>query len=213
MKESLTFAKIFRKLREYFPETVEEKKSDDPFFILCITIISQRTKDEVTDEVANKLKERIKKPEDLLSIPEEELEKLIFPAGFYRNKAKILKEIARTILNRYGGKVPQTLEELLSIKGIGRKTANLVLSQGYGKLAICVDTHVHRISNRLGLVMTKNPEETEFALRKIMPKKYWKYYNGLMVSFGKTICKPVSPFCSRCPLRCLCPRAGVKRWR
>lgn len=155
----------------------------------------------------------MKKPEDLMVIPETEIERLIFPAGFYRNKAKILKKVTETIVKEYGGKVPDTLHELLKIKGIGRKTANLVLVEGYGKPGICVDTHVHRISNRIGLVNTKNPEETEFALRKKMPAKYWSNYNKLMVHFGRSVCRPVSPLCSKCPIGDVCSRKGVERWR
>ncbi len=213
MKDSYLFERIFRALKSFFPDDVTKKRKEDPFWVLVGTIISQRTKDEVTDEVLEKLKKRVNRPEDLAAIDETELEKLIFPAGFYRNKARTIKKVIETLLNEYGGKVPDTLHDLLKLKGIGRKTANLVLSEGYGKPAICVDVHVHRISNRIGLVNTKNPEDTEIELRKKMPMRYWKDYNKLMVRFGRTICRPISPFCSKCPIADLCLKRGVERWR
>lgn len=146
-------------------------------------------------------------------MPLDELEKLIYPVGFYRNKAKVLKEVASEIITRYGSRVPDTIEELLTIRGVGRKTANLVVTEGYGKPGICVDTHVHRISNRLGIVSTKNPIQTEDALRKILPQQYWIIYNALLVTFGKRICTPLSPKCSQCPIESLCEKVGVTRSR
>ncbi len=133
--------------------------------------------------------------------------------GFYRTKAKTIRRICRDLLSRFHGKVPEDLDTLLTIKGVGRKTANLVLTQGFGKLGICVDTHVHRISNRLGLVRTKAPHNTEFALRKILPKRYWIEYNDLLVSWGQNICRPISPFCSKCAIVNYCRKVGVTKSR
>ena len=185
--------------------TLVSKRTRDPFQTLVSTILSLRTKDEVTAAATERLLKRVKKPEDLLKIPDEELEKIIYPVGFYRNKAKTLKKIAKILIEKYNGKVPDTLEELLKLPGVGRKTANLVLSESFGKDAICVDTHVHRISNRWGIVNTKTPEETEYALMKVLPRKWWKKYNSILVAFGQTICKPVGPKCNICPIRVYCP--------
>jgi endonuclease-3 len=157
--------------------------------------------------------ERAKTPEELLKIPDEELQSTIFPVGFYRNKSLLLKEISRTIIDKYGGRVPDTIDELLSMKGVGRKTANIVITEGFGKAGIAVDTHVHRISNRLGAVKTKTPDQTEAALQTILPKKYWIIFNRLLVAHGRRTCAPLSPFCSRCPVYPLCKRAGVAKSR
>lgn len=210
---------IFSKLKEIYPELskpfVSEmaKKEKDPFKILVSCILSLRTKDELTEVVSNRLFERIRSPEDLMNMDEEELQKIIYPVGFYRTKAKTLKEIAKILIENYGGKVPDRLEELLKIKGIGRKTANLVITEAFNKDGICVDTHVHRISNRMGLVSTKDPHKTEEELKKILPKKYWKIINKMFVSFGKKVCTPISPKCSECPFSMDCPKVGVKRRR
>ncbi|MCX7737810.1 MAG: endonuclease III [Hydrogenothermaceae bacterium] len=184
------------------------QNGDEPFKILVSTILSLRTRDEITLKASKNLFRVVNSPEDILKLSQEELERLIYPVGFYRNKAKMLKEIAKDLIKSYGGKVPDSLEELLSLKGVGRKTANLVLSAGYGKPAICVDTHVHRISNRLGWIKTKNPQETEFELMKMVPKKYWKDINRLLVAFGQTICKPVKPKCDICPIIEHCEVSG-----
>jgi len=188
-------------------------RTKDPYKVLISTIISLRTKDEITAEVSKRLFRRADTPEEMLKLSEEKIAELIYPAGFYRNKAKIIKDISKTIIEKYGGKVPDNLEELLKLKGVGRKTANLVLSKGYGISAICVDTHVHRIVNRLGFVKTKTPEETEEELMKKLPKKYWTEINEILVAFGQTICKPVSPLCSRCPVKKFCEKVGVERHR
>lgn len=184
-----------------------------PFRILISTMISLRTKDDVTEEVSRRLYEVADTPEGILKIQDSKLEKLLYPAGFYRNKAKAIKETCRILIEKYDSKVPDTLEELLSLPGVGRKTANLVLSLGYGKYAICVDTHVHRISNRLGVVKTKNPEETEFALMKVLPKKWWIKYNDMLVTWGQNICHPVSPRCSQCAIEKYCLKINVKTSR
>ncbi len=186
------------------------EKNPDPFKILISTILSLRTKDEVTREASKRLYKLAETPEEMKKLKRKKLEKTIYPVGFYRNKADTILNISRTLIEKYDGKVPDDLDELLSLKGVGRKTANLVLTLGYNMDGICVDTHVHRISNRLGYVTTKNPKETEFALMKILPKKYWIEYNDLMVSFGQNICKPVSPLCSQCRIHDHCKRVGVK---
>ena len=182
----------------------------DPFKVLIATILSARTKDEVTIKASRKLFSAADNPQDMLKLGEEKISELIYPVGFYRNKAKNIVQICKELVEKYGGKVPDTMEELLKLKGVGRKTANLVLILGYDKMGICVDTHVHRITNRWGYVKTRTPEETEMELRKKLPKKHWKEINELLVSFGQHICKPVKPQCNTCPVQKLCPRIGVR---
>lgn len=184
-----------------------------PFPILISTILSLRTKDEVTAKATERLLALAVTPEDMVKLSEEEIIKAIYPVGFYRNKAKTVLHISGELIDRFASKVPDTIEQLLTLKGVGRKTANLVVALGYNKQGLCVDTHVHRISNRLGYVRTKNPEETEYALRKKLPLKYWLRYNTLMVAFGRHVCLPVSPFCSRCPVIHYCDRVNVARSR
>jgi len=176
----------------------------DPFRILISTIISLRTKDQVTTVASRKLYAVADTPAEIAKLSVEKIEQLIYPAGFYHTKAKQIKEICRILVNDYDSSVPHTMEELLSFKGVGRKTANLVLALGFNIPAICVDTHVHRITNRLGYVKTSVPEETEFALRKKLPEKYWLRINTLMVAFGQTICIPTIPRCPICKLT-FCP--------
>lgn len=190
-----------------------KKEKADPFKILVGTILSLRTKDNVTESASLRLFKVVTTPYDLKKLSVEEIEKLIYPVGFYRRKAAQLKEIADVLIEKYGGKVPNSLNELLKIKGVGRKTANLVITEAFDDYGICVDTHVHRISNRLGWVKTKTPEQTEEELRKILPKKYWKKINQYLVTFGQNVCKPVSPLCSKCPLASICPKIGVKTFR
>jgi endonuclease-3 len=187
--------------------------SKNPYQVLISTLLSLRTKDEVTSGAVKRLFARASTPEEMVKLKEEEIQKLIYPVGFYRNKAVLLIDVSRRILEEFDGKVPQDLQTLLSFKGVGRKTANLVLALGYGIPAICVDVHVHRISNRLGFVKTKTPEETEFALMKQVPETYWSRINDLMVGFGQVICKPVSPFCSKCPVAGFCAKKGVEKNR
>jgi endonuclease III len=189
------------------------REGRDPFLVLVGTLLSLRTKDETTEKAMKRLMERARTPSEILRLQDEEIERLIYPVGFYRTKTRTLKEVSSTIIDRYGGVVPDSIDELLKMKGVGRKTANLVMNEGFGKPGICVDTHVHRISNRLGLVRTRNPRQTEDALREVLPEKYWIVYNTLMVAFGQRICAPLSPFCSTCPLAHLCPRVGVTRHR
>jgi endonuclease-3 len=180
-----------------------------PFEVLVSTILSLRTKDEVTAVAAACLFEQARTPEEILALGEAEVARLIYPVGFYPTKAKRLLEISRIIIEVHAGKVPDTLDTLLTLPGVGRKTANLVLVEGYQKPAICVDTHVHRISNRIGYVQTKNPEQTEMVLREKLPPKFWIRYNELLVAFGQVLCRPVSPYCSKCPVVDMCPRNGV----
>jgi len=189
------------------------RRQRDPFKVLIATVLSLRTKDETTARAAERLFVEASTAEQMLRLPAEKIAKLIFPVGFYRTKSANIVEICRRLVEQYCGRVPDNLDELLDFKGVGRKTANLVVTLGYGKPGICVDTHVHRISNRLGYVHTKTPEKTEFALRKKLPPQYWIIYNDLLVAFGQNLCKPLSPFCSKCPLNQLCDRTGVGRSR
>lgn len=183
---------------------------NDPFLILVSTILSLRTKDTTTEKVFERLYSEVKNVTDLKNIEEERLKEIIKPVGFYKNKAKILKEIAETLLQKYDGKVPDNLKELLKIKGVGRKTANLVIIEGFNKYGICVDTHVHRILNRWNYVKTKNPDETEQVLRKKLPKRWWKKINGILVTFGQNVCLPRYPRCISCPVIDLCPYTRKK---
>jgi len=189
------------------------REKHDPFEVLVSTIISLRTKDEVTADASRRLFRLASTPERLRGLPVRTIEKAIYPAGFYKTKARTLKTIAGELVDRHGGVVPDTVEELLAFKGVGRKTATLVVSMGYNKPAICVDTHVHRVSNRIGVVETRTPKETEFALMEVLPKKYWIGYNELLVSFGQKVCTPISPRCSQCPVDRLCARVGVGKHR
>lgn len=185
----------------------------DPFEVLVGTLISLRTRDEVTVPATRRLMALARKPAQLEKLAVQAIERAIYPAGFYHTKARRLREIARLLRTRHGGRVPDTMEDLLALPGVGRKTANLVLLMGHRVEAICVDTHVHRISNRLGFVATRTPEQTEMALRERLPRPIWWDYNELMVSFGKKVCTPLSPRCSICPVRGDCPRLGVSRSR
>ncbi|GMT43107.1 MAG: endonuclease III [bacterium] len=195
----------------YAEDRPREKRS--PFKILIATILSLRTKDATTAKASRRLFAYGDSPQEILSIPSGKLEKLIYPVGFYKVKTATIHHVCDTLLNRYGGKVPSDLDELLTIKGVGRKTANLVVTLGFNLPGICVDTHVHRISNRWGYVKTATPDKTETALRRMLPKKYWIEYNDLLVTFGQNVCLPVSPFCSSCKLPGICRKTGVKKSR
>ena len=203
--------KAVRKFRT--PSVTVIAKKNDPFAVLVSCIISLRTRDEVTELASARLFNLAKLPAELLELSNAKIEKAIYPAAFYRNKTKSLKELCQVLVKEYSGKVPDQLEELLKLKGVGRKTANLTLILGHNKPGICVDIHVHRISNRWGYVKTKSPDETEMVLREILPKRFWKSYNDLLVSFGQNLCKPVSPFCGSCPVEYQCPKIGVNRFR
>jgi endonuclease-3 len=185
----------------------------DPFYVLISTLLSLRTKDEVTEVATKRILSIADTPSDMLKLSEDEIIKAIYPVGFYRNKAKTILHVCERLVEEYDSKVPDTVDELLKLKGVGRKTANLVVTLGHRGKGICVDIHVHRISNRLGYVKTKTPDETEFALRKKLPEKYWTDYNTIMVAFGRTVCRPVSPFCSTCPVESCCEKVGVTRNR
>jgi len=185
----------------------------DPFLVLISCLLSLRTKDIVSLPASRRLFAIAKSPQEVLNISLERLEKLIYPVAFYRKRAQQLHVVCQDLIERFDVKVPSSEEDLLSIKGVGRKTMNLVRGEGFGIPAICVDTHVHRISNRLGLVVTKTPQETEMALRKLLPQEYWTEYNRLLVMWGQNICVPISPFCSRCAIAHLCQKVGVKKSR
>jgi len=193
--------------------TVAENYSHDPWAVLVSTILSLRTKDEVTLEASKRILEKANCPEKLHVMKAEKIEKLIYPVGFYRNKAASLKKIAAILIEQYGGKVPASMDELLALPGVGRKTANLVLTEAFDLDGLCVDIHVHRISNRCGWLESKNPDETEMILRKIMPVKYRKQINRLLVLYGQKLCRPVSPFCLRCVIKKQCARNGVEKSR
>jgi endonuclease-3 len=215
-----------RDMEEIIPLLAEElKKSEmpivshlaeghrDPFTILISCLISLRTKDEVTAEATQRLFRLAGNPAEMLLLAPETIAKAIYPAGFYRNKARTILAVCRELVDLYNSHVPDTIEKLLAMPGVGRKTANLVVTLGFNKAGICVDTHVHRISNRLGYVRTKTPEQTEFALREKLPNRYWIDYNTLLVAFGRRTCRPVSPLCTSCPIRDYCDRVGVTKSR
>jgi endonuclease-3 len=216
--DTITIEKVLRILRKAIRKwkvpavgVIAENAADRPFETLVSTILSLRTKDAVTEQASRRLLARAPTPDGIAALPVAEIEELIYPAGFYHTKARNLKETSRILLRDYEGKVPRKMEELLKLPGVGRKTANLVITVGYGEYGICVDTHVHRISNRWGYV--KTPEETEFALYGRLPKKHWITYNDLLVTFGQNLCVPISPWCGKCPVQEFCGQIGVVRHR
>lgn len=188
-------------------------QTQNPEKVLLATILSARTKDETTAAASSRLFARVNKIQDLDKLSEKQIQQLIYPVGFYKTKAKHLKQLPSILKEKFNSKIPETIEELIQLPGVGRKTANLVRAVAFNKPAICVDIHVHRIMNRLGYVRTKKPYDTEMALRQKLPKQYWEKINALFVAFGQTICKPISPHCSRCPVRKYCKRVGVKASR
>ena len=214
MKEHEIHAAI-RILRRAVPKwetpivTLMAETYESPFRVLISCILSLRTQDATTAKAAHRLFAVADSPQALLKLSAKKIETLIFPVGFYKTKAKNILDICKTLVQNHGGKVPDDIDELLKLKGVGRKTANLVVTLGYQKPGICVDTHVHRISNRWGYVKTATPEKTEFALRAKLPKQYWIEYNDLLVSFGQHLCRPISPLCSQCPVAKYCDRIGV----
>ena len=218
--DARTLSRVIARLKAKAPEwnqtalaDVADQTERDPFRILIACLLSLRTKDETTGPAAERLFALAHTPEVMLRLTPRRIERAIFPVGFYRTKARVIRGVCRDLLARFGGKVPDDLDTLLTFKGVGRKTANLVVTVGFGRPGICVDTHVHRISNRLGFVRTKSPDQTELALRKKLPRRHWIESNDLLVTFGQNICQPVSPRCSTCPVRALCPRIGVTRSR
>ncbi|MAG78463.1 endonuclease III [archaeon] len=200
--------KIIEILKKEYPRSFFKRR--DPYYVLISCILSLRTKDEVTYPAAERLFQGIKKPEEMLKLSLEEIRKRIYPVGFYKKKAVTIKEISKQLI---GKKVPDSIEELMKFKGVGRKTANIVLCYGFGKESMPVDIHVHRISNRIGWIKTKNPDESEIKLRENIPKKYWLMLNELLVKHGQQVCRPVSPFCSKCVIREYCKRIGVVKSR
>jgi len=188
-------------------------KRRDPFLVLISTVLSLRTKDATTAAASNCLFALADTPAEMQRLTTEQVEKAIYPVGFYHRKTRQILDICRILLEQYGGHVPDEIDELLKLPGVGRKTANLVVTLGYGKLGICVDTHVHRISNRWGYVQTKSPDQTETALRAKLPQMYWIEYNDTLVAFGQNVCYPISPRCSVCPVSRFCDRVGVERNR
>lgn len=210
--------KIMETLKSNYPthnKTTLNRMRDKPnaFRILISCLLSLRTQDKNTEIASRKLFEVADTPEEILKLPIKKLEKLIYSSGYYKNKARTLKHVSEVILTDFSGKVPKTKEELMSIKGIGPKTANIVLAFAFGKNVLPIDTHCHRIPNRLGWVNTKNPVQTEIELGKILPERYWKDFNAIFVQFGKTICVPISPKCSTCPITKYCPKIGVGKRR
>lgn len=207
-------AEVVKKLKKAVkgyrtPSVTVIAKKNDPFAVLISCIISLRTRDEVTALASARLFALANSPVELLKLSDSKIEKAIYPAAFFRNKTKSMKEMCNILVEEYSGKIPDKLEELLKLKGVGRKTANLTLTLGHNKPGICVDIHVHRICNRLGYVKTKSPDETEMVLREILPKQFWKGFNDLLVSFGQNLCKPVSPFCSNCAIEKHCSKVDV----
>jgi endonuclease-3 len=214
--------KIFKLLKEelskyQLPRISQEKWKEinrNPFTTLVSCILSLRTKDNVTDKAAINLLKHYDTPDKILLLSEDKIRSLIYPVGFYKTKSKKIKEISRLIIEKYDGKVPDDFNELLTLPGVGRKTANIVMVYGHKKDgSLPIDTHCHRIPNRLGWVETKKPEETEIAMKEILPRKYWNEFNSLFVLFGQKICVPISPFCSRCPVEHYCHKIGVKNHR
>ena len=210
-----TFLSVLSTLEAAYPTwnapvvTLIAQHSHDPFRVLISTILSLRTKDETTAKASERLFARADTPEAMETMTPGEIEEAIYPVGFYKNKAKQIIRICHRLSEQYDGQVPDDLETLLTFNGVGRKTANLVLGLGFGIPAVCVDVHVHRILNRMDFVRTKTPEETEMAIRRKVPRTHWIRINDVLVAFGQTLCKPVSPFCSRCPVYDHCPRKGV----
>jgi endonuclease-3 len=195
-------------------EKISESQAEDPFQVLIATLLSARTQDGTTHAASVRLFKRARTPRAMARLTVEEIERLIYPVSFYRNKARFVRATAETLATRFGGRVPRTMEELTALPGVGRKTANLVLILAFkSQHNICVDTHVHRISNRLGWVTTTTPEETEQALYASIERRWWPYINLYLVTWGQNICRPVFPRCGACPIRALCPRIGVGRVR
>lgn len=193
--------------------TLVGKRWKSPFLVLISCILSLRTKDETTLPASERLFNIAEDPYQMIKLTPKQIEEAVFPVGFYKTKAKTILGICRDLIDKFDGKVPGDMDALLSMKGVGRKTANLVLTEGFQIPAICVDTHVHRISNRFGYVKTNTPEETEWALREKLPKKHWIDYNALLVTWGQNICRPISPICSQCRVETLCDKIGVGKSR
>jgi endonuclease-3 len=201
---------ILRKEVKQWPVPAIAHYKETPFTVLISCLLSLRTQDATTIAASNRLFKIASDPRGMLATPVKTIEKTIYPVAFFRVKARTIHDICRHLLDRFGGQVPSRLDDLLTLPGVGRKTANIVVTIAFRKHGIAVDTHVHRISNRLGLVRTKTPDETEMALRRKLPKRYWIIYNDVLVAYGQNLCKPISPFCSRCKVAEYCRRVGVK---
>lgn len=206
-----TIKRVNRAFKE--PAVTTVARGRDPFKVLISCLLSLRTKDNVTSAASERLFRLADTPDAMLKLETSDIQGAIYPVGFYRTKSARIKEICRALIEEYGRNVPDDIDTLLKLPGVGRKTANLVVTLGYGKPGICVDTHVHRITNRWGYVRTKTPVETEFVLRKILPKKYWLIINDVLVTYGQNICTPVLPKCSICKVYWYCKRVGVKKHR
>ncbi len=189
------------------------RKKPNSFKILISCLLSLRTKDKNTEKASRQLFEVADTPKEIVNLKIKRLEKLIFSSGHYKKKARVLQHVSNELIQRFNSQVPSTKEKLLSIKGIGPKTANIVLAFAYGQDVLPIDTHCNRIPNRLGWLKTKTPEQTEKELEKVLPKKYWREFNAIFVQFGQTICQPISPWCSKCPIKKYCPKIGVQRSR
>ena len=221
MNEIKSVDKIFKLLKKelskYDTPVINRSKKDiddTPFNTLISCILSLRTKDEVTEKASLRLLKEYNTPEKLLTLSKKEIASLIYPVGFYKTKAKRLREISKTLIEEYHGNVPDNFNKLLNLKGVGRKTANIVMVYGHKKHGyLPIDTHCHKIPNRLGWVKTKTPDETEAVLKKILPEQYWDDFNDMFVTFGQKICVPISPFCSICPINRFCKKINVKRSR
>jgi endonuclease-3 len=212
------FKILKNELQNYEAPVTSGKKWDEikktPFTTLISCILSLRTKDDITDKASIQLFQKYDTPEKLIKASIKDIEQLIYPVGFYHTKAERIKQISKTLIDKYNGKVPEDFNKLLKLKGVGRKTANIVMVFGFNrKNYIPIDTHCHRIPNRLGWINTKTPDETEKQLKKILPIKYWYDFNHLFVKFGQTICTPISPFCSKCPIEKFCPKNNVTKTR
>ncbi len=203
---------LIKKALAHLPDpsvTLVGKRWKTPYHVLISCLLSLRTKDTTTLPASERLFALANTPKEMLQLTTSQIEKAIYPVGFYKTKAKTLHGVSHDILEKFDGKVPSDLDTLMTMKGVGRKTANLVLTEGFGQNAMCVDTHVHRISNRFGYIKTNDPHETEMALRKKLPEKFWMDYNAMLVLWGQNICKPISPLCSTCPVKKFCARVDV----
>ena len=215
-----TLEKVLRILRREIKKwkvpavgVIAERAVDRPFETLVSTILSLRTKDAVTEKASRRLLSEAPTPAAIAALEIPAIEKLIYPVGFYHTKARNLRRTCRILMEQYGSKVPRDIDELLKLPGVGRKTANLVVTIGHNRDGICVDTHVHRITRIWGYVNANTPEKTEFALREKLPRRHWRTYNDILVTFGQNLCTPVSPWCSKCPVAQYCEKIGVKRTR
>jgi len=207
----MNIERVIALLKAHYGKTFLQNR--EPFYVLISCILSHRTKDEVTYPAAKRLFKIAKNPKEMLGLSKRQIERAIFPVGFYKTKAKRIKDICSVLLKAYNGKVPNNFNELLKLKGVGRKTAGIVLTHGFGIPAMPIDTHCHRIANRLGWVKTRTPEQTERALMAIVPKRHWIELNELLVKHGQTICKPINPYCSKCFIARYCKKVGVKKSR